>query len=353
MTDYESVRLLIESLPRAESSGVRDVKWVTPSKRIGVARDPEGRVEVFIVGKELTPQAKSVRDVVKFRSVHRDGKPSLEANQLVLPALGHFDQVAAFVCTELNRNGADRSIERAFALTEPIIELAIERLRLSTETLVGLAGELLLLEALCRRAAKDQVTQVIDSWHGWKRSSRDFAINSTGVEVKTTTGSTSSHLVEGVHQVERNDGAGGGDAEDRFLLVSIGLEAGSAEGNVFSIPFLVERVVEQMTEAGMSEAAVDRFLSRVADYGSEAGGGYAHRSESSPAAYATSFHTTFFRAYDMSDNAVQVLRRSDVVAHSHVDVGSVRFRIDLPTAVSASNPVTGANRVARAILGVP
>jgi hypothetical protein len=52
----------------------------------------------------------------------------------------------------------------------------------------------------------------------------------------------------------------------------------------------------------------------------------------------------------MQDHAIQVLRRQDVTARAHVDVGSVKFRIDLPPAISAENPMVGANQVALAIL---
>lgn len=350
MTNYESVRQLIESVPSAASARVRDIKWVTDAHVVGVSRDPAGRIEVFMAGPELLPASAAVRNAIEFRVVHRDGQPSFDANRLALPGLGHFDQVAAFICTELLRSGADNSLVSAFAKTEPIVELAIERLELSNRVIVGLVGELLLLDALCRRAADIQVAQVVESWDGWKRSSRDFALGATGVEVKTTTGNASSHIIEGVHQVERNSVPVDGQIEDRLLLVSIGVQANAVEANAITIPGLVDRIIERMEGAGSNETAVGKFLARVSEYGADSGGAYQHGIQTSDSAYSEGFLTTFFRAYDMADDGVLVLRRQDVAVRAHVDVGSVSFRIDLPTAIGVGNPIVGANQVASAVL---
>lgn len=350
MTSYEDARQLIERLPNAADAGIRDVEWVTSSRVVGVARDTAGRVEVFLAGPELRPSSSIVREAIDFRAVHRTGQPPLDANRLLFPALGHFDQVAAFICTELLRVGADTSLAHAFASAEPIIELAIERLRLSNQALIGLAGELRLIEALCGRAKDSQVATVIAGWEGWRRSSRDLRVGTTGIEVKATTDPSSSHLVEGVHQLERDDGSRGDAPEERLLLVSVGLELATGGGNTFTIPQLVDRVIARMSDVGLPDAAVEQFLSRISEYGANFGSGYHHRSQSSDPTYATAFLTSFFRAYDMADPGIEVLRRADVAVHSHVDVSSVRFRVDLPVVASPGNPVVGANQVAEEIL---
>lgn len=350
MTTYETVLDLITSVPSALSVGVRDIKWVTGAHVVGVSRDHMGHVEVFLSGAELKPLSKVVGDAIEFRAWHRDQAPPFEANRLLLPSLGYFDQVAAFICTELLRGGADVSLRQAFAQTEPIIELAIERLRLSNEAILGLAGELLLLDALCRQADDQQIAPIIGSWDGWKRSSRDFSWCSTGVEVKTTTRSHSSHLVEGIHQVERSDGFNGGAREDRLFLVSIGLRSAEPGGNAFTIPRLVDRIIARMEGAGASQAVVDMFLAHVAEYGASVGVGYQHGNQVPDPSYSAPFLTNFFRAYDMSDSAVEVLRRDDVAVRHHVDVSSVKFRVDLPITASPGNPIGGANQVAQVIL---
>jgi len=350
VTDYESVRQLIESLHLAGSASSRDVKWLTGSQVVGVARDQDGRVEVFLAGPEVNPMSALVADVIEFHTWHRDGAPPLRANRILLPAMGHFDQVAAFICTELVRNGAEDELSQAFAKTEPIIELAIERLRLSNGAIVGLAGELLVLDALCRRGVDGAVGTIVDSWAGWRRSSRDFSLGATGVEVKTTLAGTSSHFIEGVHQVELSDGADGGTPEKRLYLVSVGLQPAEAGRSTSSVPQLVDRIIDRMNSTG-NGLAVARFLSRVAEYGAASGNGYEHGSQAADPAYATPFLTTFFRGYDMAGEAVQVLRRQDVVARPHVDVSFVKFRIDLPVVVGPANPTNGPNQVAQVILG--
>jgi hypothetical protein len=352
MTNYESVLELIADVPSAASTDVRDIKWMTEARVVGVSRNHDGQLEMFLAGAELKPTSKTVADAIEFHAWHRDNASSFDANRLLLPALGHFDQVAAFICTELLRNGADVALRQAFAKTEPLVELALERLRMSNEVLLGLAGELLVLDALCRRATDDQVAQVIESWKGWKKSSRDFVWRTTGIEVKTTTRNTSSHLVQGVHQVEPNDGTDGGQGEERLYLVSVGLQPADPGGNSFSIPQLVHRVIKRM-ETTSCGGYVDKFLSRLSEYGAESGGGYDHHTMSEDSLYATSFLTTFFRAYDMADEAIEVLRREDIVTRHHVDASSVRFRVDLPVVASIGNPVERPNQVAQTILAEP
>ncbi|MCR2816578.1 PD-(D/E)XK motif protein [Microbacterium jiangjiandongii] len=349
MISYEDVRQRIERLPVSREAGSRNVEWITPAEVVGVARDTEGRLELLLRGPQLVAVSRSVNDASDYRPVFRDDRTSFEATRIVFPALMHFDQVAAFICIELLRNGADNDLPRAFARTEAIIELAIENLTLSNQALIGLVGELLLLEALCRRADDARVAEIIAGWHGWQRSARDLELWGTGIEVKTTTGMASSHRVEGVHQVERSD------QEDRLLLVSIGLQRAEIDaGNGFTVPSLVERIASRMGEAAVSPEVIERFIAHVAEYGASSGTGYDHTTQAADPAYAISFLTTFFRAYDMDDAAIRVLRSHDVAAFGHVVDASVRFRVNLAAngPVSMGNPVEGANQVAQFILGL-
>ena len=132
--------------------------------------------------------------------------------------------------------------------------------------------------------------------------------------------------------------------------MSIGLQPAEAGSNSFTIPQLVNRIIARIEGAGAGGSVVSKFLAHVAEYGAKLGGGYEHGAQVSPS-YTTPFLTSFFRAYDMSDSAVEVLRRGDVAVRHHVDVNSVRFRMDLPITASPGNPVVGANQVAQAILG--
>lgn len=351
MINYENARERIELIPVSPEPDSRNVEWITAAEIIGVARDTEGKVELLLRGAELVPVSKTVRDASEHRSIYKDDGTSFEATRLVFPAVAHFDQVAAFICIELLRNGADSDLPRAFVRTEPIIELAIQNLTLSNEALLGLAGELLLLDALCHRVQDARVREITGGWHGWRRSARDFVVGNTGVEVKTTTGDTSSHLVEGVHQVERDDE---GD-ERQFLLVSVGLQrAWSESNNSFTVPGLVDRILKRMDDARVPDSVIGRFVTRVAEYGANSWIGYDHTTQAADPTYLIPFLTTFVRAYDMDDAAIGVLRRRDVSSFRHVVGDSLRFRVNLSTngPISAGNPVEGTNRVALKILGV-
>ncbi len=345
MSSYEEILGIVSSVPRTTEGGVRDITWLTQGEVIGVARDQAGRLEIFLAGEQLHPRTSTVREALEHQEWYRAVGTPLAASRLMLPAFGHFDQVCAFISTELLRKGADNDLEQAFIDAEPIVELAIKRLLLSESSMLGLTGELLLLDAMCRQVDDKLISQVVNSWDGWRRSARDFAWDATGVEVKTTTRATSSHEVQGVHQVEPA-GLEDGGAEQRLLLVSVGLQVSGQSTSSFSIPMLVQRIVDRMGATG----DVAQFLANVASYGSESGFGYDHATMAADAPFTTTFSAAFVRGYDMIDPDIEVLRRDDVADHHHVELQSVTFRINLPAAVSAHNPVAGANQVAREIL---
>ena len=68
MTSYESVLQVIESVPSAESADSRDVTWTTDSHVVGVARDHEGKVELFLAGAELIPASSAVSGAIEFHT---------------------------------------------------------------------------------------------------------------------------------------------------------------------------------------------------------------------------------------------------------------------------------------------
>lgn len=351
MTSYEDVLDQINAVPAGITGDDRTITWLTDAQVVGLARNSRGHLELFLAGDQLKPRTGTVKSAIHYHTWHRDTQPPLSANRIRLPALGHFDQVGAFIAAELLREQADANLERAFAVTEPLIELAIKRLEISENAILGLVGELLLLDALCRRADDLHVGPVIQAWDGWRRSARDLTWEGTGVEVKTTTRTTSSHAIHGVHQIEPAAATDDDPGEERLLLVSIGLRQADPDVLGLSIPSLVESIVERLNATGAS-GLVDEFLTRVAMYGSESGIGYEHATMASEAPFTAPFTVTFIRGYDMADPAVEVLRRDDVVAHQHVDAQSLTFRVELPATISFDNPVAGARRVAEAILGL-
>lgn len=202
MTSYEAVLNQINVVPAGKIGDDRAITWLTDAKVVGIARNSRGHLELFLTGDELKPRTGAVKTAMRYHSWHRDSLPPLDANRICLPALGHFDQVGAFIAAELLREKAEVDLERAFFVTEPLIELAINRLEVSENAILGLVGELLLLDALCRRADDRQVGPIVQAWDGWRRSARDFTWEGTGVEIKTTTRATSSHAIHGIHQPE-------------------------------------------------------------------------------------------------------------------------------------------------------
>ena len=351
MTSYEEVLEQINAVPAGLTGNDRTINWLTDAQVVGVARNSRGHLELFLAGEQLKPRTSTVKYAIHYHSWHRDTQPPLSANRILLPALGHFDQVGAFIAAELLREKADANMERAFAVIEPLIELAIKRLEIAESAILGLVGELLLLDALCRRADDRHVGPVVQAWDGWRRSARDLTWEGTGVEIKTTTRTTSSHAVRGVHQIEPAAATDDGPGESRLLLVSIGLQQTDPNVPALSIPSLVESIVARLTASGAS-GLVDEFLKHVAMYGSESGIGYEHATMANEAPFTTPFSLTFIRGYDMADPAVEVLRRDDVLAHQHVDAQSLSFRVDLPATITLNNPIAGVRRVAEAILGL-
>ena len=354
MPTYEELRLRVTALGRADTGDKRDIHWVSSAKNLGVSRTHENRLEIFLVGAELRPVVPSVALALEYGPWwHMDSTaPAFEANRLLLPAGGHFDEIVSFMCTELLRNGSDLDLENAFTKTEPILSLLLERLRLSDNALLGLAGELLLVDALCQRAAADEVALVVDSWDGWRQSFRDFTWGGMGVEIKTTQGPNSNHYVQGTNQVELYNGDASGLKETGLILLSVGLTVVSPHKNSFTMPMLVDRIIERLLEVDRSDAA-EVFRARLREYGSGSGFGYDHRTMSRDAPFAVAFDTAFVRAYDMTDENISVLRRADVLERRHVDASSLSYAVNLPLRASGDlNPVVGMNQAAAAILGV-
>ncbi|MHC6231740.1 PD-(D/E)XK motif protein [Arthrobacter sp. MMS24-T111] len=250
MTSYEALLHRIATLESPESSTEREIAWATPRGVVGLSRTNDGKLEIFLSGPELAPSSRPVREALDYQTWHRArGLASFEANRLVLPSVGHYDQVAAFICVELIRRGADENLALAFAEVEPIIALSIKRLRLSDQALLGLAGELLIFEALTRQVDDAQLAMLLGAWDGWRESLRDFSWGGIGIEVKTTTRSTSSHTLQGIHQIERQDGDENNGPEAGLFLISIGLDWVADADGAYSIPMLVDSIITRVDSA--------------------------------------------------------------------------------------------------------
>lgn len=353
---YETTLQKLAALTPSHSEEERHVTWVGTTATVGASRTFDGRIEIFLAGAPISSIYPRLNNSLVrgmwYRSV---GKRALEATRLLLPTAGHFTQVAAFICTELLRNGADNDLIAAFQKSEPLINYAVEGLSMNAEVTVGLKGELVLLQGLLQGRGSRDIIQVVDSWHGWRRSTRDFALGSTGVEVKTTTGASSSHEMQGLHQVEVSVQP---DGEMELLLVSIGIENAMPDNDsAYTLPRIVDAILEQVrqslqpADAGKLRASL---LGHIRDYGSDQGMSYDHATMSEDPSFSQPFVLRWVRGYNMADDAVKVLRSATIAPLVHVDANTVRFSIQLPTQVSGdANPVSGLAAVASTIMNSP
>lgn len=343
MTDpatYEQLKRFLRALAPASSPHERRIGFADEAHTIALSRDQEGRVEVFLLGSRLTPSQAVVDRAMDYRDDWQSSNESaISANQIVLPRDSYFDSAAALMCVELISAGYRDDPHGAFARVEPLIAKFIRGIdQIGDQVLVGLYGELVLLDALTGRLQATSVDDMILSWFGWKPSSRDFQLGSVGVEVKTTSGSTSTHRIQGFHQIEVGHPVTD-TAETDLHLLSLGvlaISAGQRAGE--TVPMLVDRIVQRITTTW----AQDDFLDRVQEYGGDAGLGYKHSRDQSKSRFQKRFSLTFERLYDVADDNLRILHRSDVASFSHIRIDSVEFSVDLPYPfMGVINPVVG------------
>lgn len=338
---YEELRSKISDLRPAGVDERRALVWCSDAQVLAASRGRRGELEIFLLGPPLGSTTELVREILSHDTWKRDDGSTITASRLVFPPADPFDAITTFLCIELLRNGVDDNAQDALRASEPIIEAVLQRVRLQSESLLGLMGELLVLLQLIR-ASPDRFADVFRSWHGPTRSSRDLQLGGVGVEVKTTRGPHSTHHAQGVRQVEIGHAVGGVD-ESVLYLVSVGLEP-AEPGAGHTLPGLVEALVEQIQlHAGPgADETTDRFLVDVASYGLGANQGYLHREMKGLEVFSQGWNVAFCRTYDMTDPGVQLLRTEDVAPRAMVDLESVTFQIRLPDQVSGdTNPSLG------------
>lgn len=342
---YEALRRAVQEIPPADSASRRSVRWLEPRVGLGVARDVQGRVEIFIAGPALECTSPIVAANLSHNEWERTDDQRFIANRLVLQAQPHFDAVAAFLCTHLLDSGLADDKVGAFRSSEPVIEMVFERSRMLGDTLVGLLGELLVLRAMIA-AEPTHASEIVDGWFGHVRSSRDIQLSGVGVEVKTTQGLASTHPVSGIHQVEAGHGVDRAQ-ESHLFLASIGIEpvpAGEEGDTTWTLPSLLESLTDLIrNHAGpAADSIADRLIVHVRDYGAGTGQPYDHREMKDRIAFGTAWRTTFARFYDMNDDKIELPRSGDLQKFSMLDSDSVHFTIRLPQKVDGDlNPVGG------------
>lgn len=350
---YEDQLRIVRDLSLPSSDDDRHITWCIEPGPIGVALTSGGLIEIFLEGSPLAATTRRVQDALDYQRWYRHDGSELWASRILLPAAGHYEQVAAFLCTELLRNGAVDDLDGAFARTEPLIDLAIHDLHIADEAFLGLCGEVLLLHALANAAPADQVGSVIDSWKGYRDSPRDFQLGLLGIEVKTTTGSVSSHRFSGVHQLEPGHGVDG-MREVGYMVVSMGLEWCDSDGepNATSLPQLVDGLLERIRTADeRNRLRESELLRNISAYGRPRGSGYDHHSMADSTRYGKRFRLQFVRGYDMTDGSIRLLSTEDFQERPFLDPTSIRVRVNLPTQVAGDiNPIVGLNRCAQRAL---
>lgn len=354
MTTYERQLSVVEALELPETANDRHINWSDDGAQLGFALTPNGEIEIFLRGAALIPRFERIRRATEHQRWFRSGGDQLLANRILLPGAGHFEKMAALISTDLIRNGASEDLASAFAATEPLIDLAIGELLLADNAFLGLCGEILLLRGMLRISPPARIREVLDSWHGYRETPRDFQLGFVGVEVKTTASGTSSHQFEGVHQLELGHGVDGAE-EDCFFLSSIGLEwvlDGDRETTT-TLPEIVESLLSRIREmlGGAAENQVDQLLRHISEYGLASELGYDHPTMSELARFNRRFRVRFVRCYDMTDKAIRLLTTDDLNARPFIDKQSLRLRVNLPDHVSGDlNPTIGLSESARRIL---
>ncbi|WP_153505757.1 PD-(D/E)XK motif protein [Cumulibacter manganitolerans] len=351
-TTYEQLKSYVGSLDPAPSSIERYIGFADEGHSIALSRDEGGRVEVFLVGERLAASQAVVDRAMDYRDDWQSSNEgAICANQIVLPGDAHFDSAAALICVELIEAGYNDDPTGAFAQVEPLIAKFIYGAdQVGDQVLVGLYGELVLLDELTVSVQPAVVDDLVQSWFGWRPSSRDFQLGAIGVEVKTTSGSTSTHHIQGFQQVEVGHPVTD-VAETSLHLLSLGVLAvpkGQRAGE--TVPSIVERILQRIT----STSAQADFLDRVQQYGGDASLGYKHARDKNKSRFQKRFSRTFERLYDLADDNLRILKRSDVAGFSHIDVDSVEFRIALPYPFrGVVNPVSGLTSIVDLLLDLP
>lgn len=346
-TSFEWLREAIVQLPRAAEEAGRDLTFADAARSVAVARDHEGRMEIFLIGPELQATLKPVVNSLQFQEWTTTNSDALPANRLVLPNDNYFSAAAAFICIELVAAGYSEQPQRVFSLVEPLVAMFLTRVELGDRVLLGLVGELSLLDALSRRPGSHRVDELVDAWAGFAPSSRDFQFRRAGVEVKTTTAANSVHHMQGFHQIEFGHSVNGAP-EERLYLLSLGFThvPDDAQGGI-SLPDLVGSIAKRITSEGVRDA----FLRHIQQYGGDTAIGYEHERDQDVPRFKPRFAPIFERLYDLADERLKLLRRVDVEPHTNVDAESVEFRVNLPHQVNGElNPIAGMNAIVAALL---
>lgn len=333
MKNYEEAYDLLGGVPVPTEEGHLEVEWLI-ADRLGLGRDSMARFVVVLAGGLVDATSETVKQSLMHGQWKQSSGEHIEGNALRLPHGAPFQVAATTIAIELIRRGIEsRVASDVFKEVESFIELVIRRVLLPPESILGLLGELLVLDY--GLAALDQIPQGrrpdrCSLWRGHTYQARDFVLNRLALEVKTTTGPSSRHHISNLDQVEART-LDGGHTEELYL-VSVGLAEEAAGSSRFSIAQLTNRIMGRLDDAEAS-----RFLEQLEQYGPEDCGGYKHALMADWEPYVRRYRLTFQpRIYDISDVNLRLIRRSDL-QNTFVLPEGISYSVDLPEVVPGSH----------------
>ena len=354
MTSFEEILTITTGLEPPAADEFRSIEWCDEHKRIAVARQRNGRIEIFLIADRIQARSGLIASHLEYDNWREAGEASFSANRLVFPPAPHFDAVVAFIVEELIRFCDEEDVVTAFARSEPIIEMTLRRTALSEDAIMGLVAELRFLEALLVAAqTPEQRALSLAAWQGFRHTARDFCFrNRTSIEVKSTRASRSRHVVSSLAQVDPKRNATG-DSVERLYLFSMGIilaDPDQATGAI-TLPEQVDRILVLLGPSiapGSRNEVQELFIQHVSLYGGSDGAFYSHDEMRNSPAYTAAMSIAFQRIYDMNDPKLDLLRVSDVAAVRHIDPTSVTCAIELPEQVDGDlNPETDLSAFAR------
>tara|TARA_Y100000589_G_scaffold331286_1_gene384163 strand:+ start:6503 stop:7480 length:978 start_codon:yes stop_codon:yes gene_type:complete len=253
--------------------------------------------------------------------------------EISLPNQYEITSIMNSICDDV-KNGnwftrPDIDGQEQFTKLEAHIRKAITKYTPDMSSKIGLVGELFLLHSFLE-SQNLEVEEIIRSWSGHSTKSRDFIFGDTCIEIKTTTGNQSTHMINNLNQVDPRDDDGG---VTRLFLGSIGIEFNLGG---LSIVDLTNKIINKIED----EEVRKKFLNNLKSYGVNTIG-YDHERMNDWEQFNQKFSIIFSRFYDMGDENIKLIRFSDVTDMIQLNEKTVSYQITLEENISGSinNPM--------------
>lgn len=183
-----------------------------------------------------TPAGSTDADLSAYRWISFEpvliANASFDTVRVTVPA-GALDETYTWMCTVIDHIQLDAmSPGDAVATSLAALDsMLAQELGMSIEQQIGLFGELVFVDTLCR-ARSPHIA--VSSWFGADSEEHDFRLGDIDVEVKTTTGERRRHWISSRSQLEPQQGR-------ELLVLSVQLTPAPPKVGL-SLPELVDRV---------------------------------------------------------------------------------------------------------------